>query len=71
MTMSSAPFGHKIEHRREILYGTPGTVICRNGRPILWIPDDFGILTKELSYKDLGALHKELKKYLQSGSPDE
>jgi hypothetical protein len=26
MTMDSTPFGHDIERRREILYGTPGTV---------------------------------------------
>ena len=71
MTMEHSSFGHKIERRREILYGTPGTVIYRDGRPVLWIPDDFGTLTKELSYKDLEALQKELKKYLESGSSDE
>lgn len=63
--------GDYIERRREIMHGTPGTVIYRDGRPVLWIPDDFGTLTRELSYKDLEALHKELKKYLKSDSSDE
>ena len=49
----------------------PGTVIYRDGRPVLWVPDDFGTLTGKLSYKDLEALHKELKKYLKSDSSDE
>jgi hypothetical protein len=64
------PLGHSIERHREILYGTPGTVIYRDGRPVLWIPDEFGKLTKELSYKDLQALQKELKKYLKSETSD-
>lgn len=69
--MESTPFEPKIERRKEILYGTPGTVIHRDGRPVLWVPDDFGSLTRELSYKDLKALQEELRKYLQSASPDE
>ena len=69
--MDSTPFGRNIERRREILYGTPGTVIYRGGRPVLWIPDNFGKLTGELSYKDLEALQKELMKYLKSESSDE
>jgi hypothetical protein len=64
------PFEPKIERHREILYGTPGIVICKDGRPVLWVPDDFGSLTRDLSYKDLEALQKELKKYLQSASPN-
>jgi hypothetical protein len=60
----------KIERHREILYGTPGIVIYRDGRPVLWVPDNLGELTKNLSYKDLEALQKELKKYLVSASPD-
>jgi hypothetical protein len=66
--MDRTPFEPKIERRREILYGTPGIVIYRDGRPVLWVPDDFGSLTRDLSYKDLEALQKELKKYLQSAS---
>jgi hypothetical protein len=60
----------KIERHREILYGTPGIVVYRDGRPVLWVPDNIGSVTKELSCKDLEALQKELKKYLQSGSDD-
>jgi hypothetical protein len=71
MTMDSTPFEPKIERRREILYGSPGTVIYRDGRPVLWVPDNFGKITRELSYKDLEALQKELKKYLSSDSQDE
>ena len=67
--MEPTPFEPKIERRREILYGTPGTVIYRDGKPVLWVPDDFGSLTRDLSYKDLEALQKEFKKYLQSESP--
>jgi hypothetical protein len=70
MAKESNSLGHSIERRREILYGTPGTVIYRDGRPVLWIPDEFGKLTKELSYKDLEALQKELKKYLKSETSD-
>jgi hypothetical protein len=71
MMMDSIPFGHNVERRREILYGTPGTVLYRDGRPVLWIPDNLGEITKELSYKDLEALQRELTKYLKSGNPDE
>jgi hypothetical protein len=71
MTTDSTPFGHNIERRREILYGTPGTVIYRDGRPVLWIPDSFGTITRGLSYKDLEALQRELMKYLKSENSDE
>jgi hypothetical protein len=64
-------FKPKIERRREILYGTPGVVIYRDGRPVLWVPDDLGSLTRDLSYQDLEALQKELRKYLQSSGPGE
>ena len=63
---STPPEPQKLERRREILYGTPGTTIYRNGRRALWIPDEFGPLTKNLPRKDLAALLKELKKYLES-----
>ncbi len=66
--MKPTPFEPKIERRREILYGTPGIVIYRDGRPVLWVPDDFGSLNRDLSYKDLEALQRELRKYLQSSS---
>jgi hypothetical protein len=69
--MDSTSFGHNIERRREILYGTPGTVIYRDGRPVLWIPDSFGKITRELSYQDLEALHRELMKYLKSENSGE
>ena len=68
--MEPNPFEPKIERRREILYGTPGIVIYRDGKPVLWVPDDFGSLTRDLSYKDLEALQEELRKYLQSSSPN-
>jgi hypothetical protein len=68
--MDRTPFEPKIERHREILYGTPGIVIYKDGRPVLWVPDDFGSLTRDLSNKDLEALQKELKKYLQSASPN-
>ena len=68
--MGPNPFEPKIERRREILYGTPGIVIYRDGRPVLWVPDDFGSLTRDLSYKDLEALQEELRRYLQSASPN-
>jgi hypothetical protein len=68
--MEPTPFKPKIERRREILYGTPGIVIYRDGKPVLWVPDDFGSLTRDLSYKDLEALQEELRKYLQSSSPN-
>ena len=71
MSTEPTPFKPKIERRREILYGTPGIVIYRDGRPVLWVPDKFGSVTKNLSHRDLEALQKELKKYLQSGSSDE
>ena len=66
--MEPTPFEPKIERHREILYGTPGIVIYRDGRPVLWVPDDIGSLTRDLSYKDLETLQKELRKYLQSAS---
>lgn len=69
--MDSALFGHNVERRREILYGTPGTVIYRDGRPVLWVPDNFGEITRDVTYKDLEALQKELKKYFGSADPDE
>jgi len=53
------------------LYGTPGTVVYRDGKPVLWIPDDFGSLTRNLSYKDLEALLKELRKYLEPPSTED
>ncbi|HEY33399.1 MAG TPA: hypothetical protein G4O10_09900 [Dehalococcoidia bacterium] len=61
----------KIEHRREILYGTPGLVIYRDGKPVLWVPDDFGSQTRDLSYKDLEALQKELRRYFEPESRDD
>lgn len=70
MPAEPMPFEPKVERRREILYGTPGTVIYQNNKPVLWVPDDFGSLTKNLSPKDLEALLKELRKYLASSSPD-
>ena len=69
--MEPNTFEPKIERRREILYGTPGIVIYRDGKPVLWAPDNIGSITKNLSYKDLEALQKELKRHLQSASPDE
>jgi hypothetical protein len=66
--MEPNKFEPKIDRRREILYGTPGIVIYRDGRPVLWVPDNLGSLTKNLSYKDLEALQEELRKYLQSSS---
>lgn len=68
--MNRNPFGPKIERRREILYGTPGIVVYRDSQPVLWVPDNIGSVTKELSYKDLEVLQKELKKYLQGDSQD-
>ena len=70
MPFEPIPFEPKVERRREILYGTPGTIIYQDDKPFLWIPDDFGSLTKNLQPKDLEALLKELKKYLESSSPD-
>jgi len=61
----------KIERRREVLYGTAGIAIYRDGSPVLCVPDNLGSLTKNLSHKELEALNKEIKKYLQSASPDE
>jgi len=65
------PIEPKIERSREILYGTPGTVVYRDDKPVLWIPDDFGSLTRNLSYKDLEALLKELRKYLEPSSTED
>jgi hypothetical protein len=70
MSMERIPYEPKIERHHEILYGTPGVVIYRDGSPVLWVPDNFGSITRNLSYKDLEALQKELSKYLQSASPD-
>jgi len=70
MSIEPTPFKPKIERQREILYGTPGTIIYKDGKPVLWLPDDFGSLTKNLPAKDLEALFNELKKYLESPSPD-
>ena len=70
MSAEPNPLESKIERRREILYGTPGVVIYRDGKPVLWIPDNLGSLTKNLSYKELEVLKKELKKYLQAVNPD-
>ena len=67
----SVNFGRNIERRREILYGTPGTMIYRDGKPILWIPDNFGTITRELSQKDIEAIQRELMKYLKSENSDE
>jgi hypothetical protein len=64
MSIEPTPFKPKVERQREILYGTPGITIYRDGKPVLWVPDDFGSLTKRLLPKDLEALLKELKKYL-------
>ena len=71
MQSERTPFeSQKIERRREILYGTPGTTIYRNGKPILWIPDDFSSLTRNLPFKELKALQAELKRYLGLESSD-
>ena len=69
MSIEPTPFKPKVERRREILYGTPGTTIYKNGKPVLWVPDDFGSLTKNLQPKDLEALLTELKKYLEPPRP--
>ena len=63
------PIEPKIERSREILYGTPGTIIYKDNRPVLWIPDDFGSLIKNLPPEDLKALWRELTKYLGFSSP--
>ena len=68
--MDRNPYEPKIERRREILYGTPGIVVYRDGRPVLWIPDNIGSITRDLSYKDLEALQKEIRKYLHDDSGD-
>jgi hypothetical protein len=60
----------KIERRREILYGTPGVLIYRDGRPVLWVPDKIDSITRNLSFKDLEALQRELKRYFQTGNSD-
>ncbi len=70
MPAEPIPLGPKVERRREILYGTPGIIIYKDGRPVLWIPDDFGSLTKNLPPEDLKALWQELTRYLGSPSPD-
>lgn len=70
MPIEPIPFKPKVERRQEILYGTPGTIIYKDDKPVLWIPDDFGSLTKNLLPSELEALLKELKRYLESPSPD-
>ena len=59
-----------LERRHEILYGSPGTGVYSEGRLILWIPEDFGSLTKNLPRKELEALRKELKEYLEPQAAD-
>ncbi|MFW6126267.1 MAG: hypothetical protein ACOC58_04100 [Chloroflexota bacterium] len=54
-----------LERRPEILYGSPGTGIYRDNRLILWIPDDFDSLTRNLPRKELEALYQELKRYFE------
>ena len=72
MSSEPVPFQPQdIERRREIVYGTPGTTIYKDGRPVLWIPDDFGSVTKNLSRGDLEQLMVELKRYLGSGASDD
>jgi len=63
MPAEPMPLEPKVERRREILYGTPGIIIYKDNRPVLWIPDDFGSLTKNLPPEDLKALWEELRKY--------
>ena len=70
MPAEPMPLEPKVECQREILYGTPDTIIYKDNRPVLCIPDDFGSLTKNLPPEDLKALWKELTKYLGSPSPD-
>lgn len=53
-----------LERRPEILYGSPGTGIYRDNRLVLWIPEDFDSLTKNLPPQELEALRKELGRYL-------
>ena len=72
MSVEPIPFEpQRVERQRQILYGTPGTVIYRDGSPVLWIPDDFGSLTENLSYEELEKLMVELRRYLGSQSPDD
>lgn len=61
MPAEPTPLGPKVERRREILYGTPGIIIYKDGRPVLWIPDDFGSLTKNLPPKTLKLCGKSLQ----------
>ena len=70
MSFEQIPFEPNVERRREMLYGTPGVMIYRDGRPVLWVPDDFGSQTRDLSYKDMEALQRELRKYFRSESQD-
>ena len=69
MPVEPMPLEPKVERRREILYDTPGTITYKENRPVLWIPGDFGSLTKNLSPEDLKALWRELTKYLGFPSP--
>jgi len=59
-----------LERRHEILYGTPGTAVYSDGRLILWVPEDFSSLTKNLPRKELEALRKELREYLEPQAAD-
>ena len=70
MSFEQSPFEPKIERRREMLYGTPVVMIYRDGRTVLWVPDDFSSQARDLSYKDFKALQKELRKYFRSESQD-
>lgn len=70
MSSEPLPLKPKVERRREILYGTPGVTIYKNGNRFLWIPEKFGSSTKDISPRDLEALFRELKRYLGSYSAD-
>ena len=70
MSFEQIPHEPKIEQKRKILYGTPGVMIYRDGRPVLWVPDEFASQARDLSHKDIEALQRELKKYFMSESQD-
>ena len=61
-----------LERRPQILHGSPGTGIYRDNRLVLWIPEDFDSLTKNLPQQELEALRRELDRYLgfQDGEPE-